>query len=794
VASELYVFISSKMQELSLERKVLQELLPTLVRDTFKLRAWVFEGDAPASNKSIRDVYLEALQRSALYIGLFWNEFGEWTIDEFERATEWGIERHLYVKNTDPERRDPRLQNFLDKQSDVRFGITPRWYTSLEDLKEQVTRSIEKWLLDRQIAYHSATTASLAHIPDDVPEQPKSLIGREDLIEEVQELLDENERVLLRGFGGMGKTALAAAIAARYVSEGKGSVIWLRAGAVEADALFEALGRAFGAQQSIASTNGDERITAVRHLLAESKGLLVLDDVWNGASLASMVKATPRSMPLLVTSRHRFPLDEIIEVGELKPNQALKLLNLHVRGRNFSDDPNAMRLCEVLGYHAFALEIASKSLKVYQFTPAELLRQVEDAPHDLTMPANFGELGRTGIKSLLDASVSALHKALYDVFVALGGMFEPSSTPELLALAMKLTPREIEDALSQLELRGLVSASSYNAVTFYRLHDLAYSYARTMFLNKGLSHEAIIEACRDYTAVHKDDLDALEVEQSNILEAAEAAYQSSRVDPFIDIMRLLTVDGSYFAARGHTTLSLNLLKAAIDTAKQRNELETAHYLLSKIGNAYADFIGDYDSALKAYEEALELARKLNNQRREAILLTVIAKMRFNQNASHSDDYYDQAEAIARSTNDDFALSFVFHHRGYQLINKPNPDYENGRKLSDEAARIAAKLGLTDIHFWSLLNRGSSEHELGQFEQALATHQEAFDLAQSQSNHYWMAGVLRSIGEDHHRMGNHDQAQQAFDESLTLWRHVKAKTQIADLIDYLSERNYTIKSE
>src|SRR6185436_12924277 len=122
---------------------------------------------------------------------------------------------------------------------------------------------------------------------------------------------------------------------------------------------------------------------------------------------ASMVNALPRNMPLLVTSRHRFPLDEIIEVGELKQDEALNLLNFHVRGRNFSNDFDAIRLCEILGYHAFALEIASKSLKVYQITPAELLGQVENAPHELNMPAKFGELGRIGIKSLLDASVSA---------------------------------------------------------------------------------------------------------------------------------------------------------------------------------------------------------------------------------------------------------------------------------------------------------------------------------------------------------------------------------------------------
>jgi hypothetical protein len=53
VPSELYVFISSKMQELALERKVLQELLPTLTKDTFKLHTWVFEGDAPPSGMFI---------------------------------------------------------------------------------------------------------------------------------------------------------------------------------------------------------------------------------------------------------------------------------------------------------------------------------------------------------------------------------------------------------------------------------------------------------------------------------------------------------------------------------------------------------------------------------------------------------------------------------------------------------------------------------------------------------------------------------------------------------------------
>lgn len=789
-----HVFISSKMQELAPERQALQELLPTLGRDIIKLRAWVFEGDAPASDKSIREIYLEALRESVLYIGLFWNDYGQWTIDEFERASEWGIERHIYVKNVDPEERDPRLQAFLDREGDVRFGITARWFTDVDDLREQVAKSVEKWLLDRQIAHHSATSAVLARIADDVPDLPRRLIGREDLIDEVAELLEDGDRVLLQGLGGIGKSALAATIAAQYIDDGHGPVIWLKAGAADAGALFESLGRLFEAQVEIAAKSGDEQVQAVRHLLAGTKALLVLDDAWDGSALAEMMRAVPRRMPVLVTSRQRFPLDEIVEVSELRPDEALKLLGYYVRRRDFSDDPDAARLCDVLGYHAFALEIASKTLKVYELSPAELLQQIEDSPHDLTMPANFGELGRTGIKSLLDASVNALDRNLYDTFVTLGGMFEPTATPELLARTMEQTEPETAGCLEQLALRGLANPRSLNGMPYYRLHDLAYSYARTIFLNKGLSYDRAISACRDYAAHHKDDLDALDVEQTNLLEAAETANQVGQREILVEIMRLLTVDGPYFAARGHTAMSRRLLEQAIGVARETGQDETAHYLLSRLGNTYVDFLGDHERALEAYQEALDLARKLKNRQREAILLAVIGKVRFLERQANADDYYQQAEAIARTLDDPFALSFVLHHRGFQLLNKPEPDLQRGYELSDEAAQIAARHDLHEIHFYSLINQGSAAYDMGQPDEALATHQAAYALAQAQGNQPWTAYALQSMGQDYDCLEQREKAQGAFDEALALWRDLDGKAQAATLIEFMEEKKYAVQPE
>lgn len=221
-SKQLSIFISSRMQELASERKILQTLIPNLDTGMVKLHTWVFEQDAPASNVPIRDVYLEALQHSALYIGLFWNEYGAWTIDEFEHATEWSIDRHIYVKDVDSQRRDEKLSEFLNRQSDVISGITPKWFTTSEDLCEQVKKSIQVWLQDWLLKRPGDTSAIFAQSSDDIAEQPSSLIGRDELLAETRSLLEHNTRVLLQGFGGMGKTALAATLAARWIDDGKG--------------------------------------------------------------------------------------------------------------------------------------------------------------------------------------------------------------------------------------------------------------------------------------------------------------------------------------------------------------------------------------------------------------------------------------------------------------------------------------------------------------------------------------------------------------------------------------------
>jgi hypothetical protein len=214
MSTQIDVFVSSKMQELRADREVVYALLKEMTISDIRLHAWVFEEDAPASDHSIRDVYLDALHDSALYLGIFWHEYGEWTIDEFDRATAWGIERHIYVKRPATGQRDERLTKFLDAQSPVATGVTTKWFTTLDELRDAVKLSLSNWIQKRFLVHPGAPSAVLVRSPDELPEGPRIVIGRNSTLKELQSLLNERRRVLLTGLGGCGKTALAAGLAA----------------------------------------------------------------------------------------------------------------------------------------------------------------------------------------------------------------------------------------------------------------------------------------------------------------------------------------------------------------------------------------------------------------------------------------------------------------------------------------------------------------------------------------------------------------------------------------------------
>jgi len=627
---------------------------------------------------------------------------------------------------------------------------------------------------------------------DLILEKPRRLIGRDAIRAKIRNFLDENERTLLQGLGGIGKTSLAATLAAEWIEAGKGAVLWIEAANENADTLFEVLARALGNQGVVVDKAGDERLEAVRRLLSAKITLLVIDNIWNERALYEMLKAVPPHLPMLMTSRHSIPIDgEIIDVGDLTPDEALELLNYHAR-QNFAGDRHAQDLCKLLGYHPFTLEIAGKRLKVNRsMTPAQLIENIKDAPHELQLPDSFAEVGRQGVKDLLDASVNELSERSHSVFVSMGGLFAPVASLELLMLVTDLSREQIGETLDDLQQRGLVELIplSDHAPAHFRLHDLTYSYARALYKNKFKNRQAVISAIRSFVDEHAGALDELDFEQPNILGAAQAAWMEDSAQALIDIMTVLAVKG-YMDGRGHSLPLLARLDDAIQAARQMQpqSTETLHYLLGKRGNAYRDR-GDLDNTIRSYQEALNFAP---NPTRKAILTSLIGTVRFQQNADDASAFFEQAETIAKTNRDDLALSIVLEHRGHHA--RAQKENEAARGFFQEALKVAERLQSPERTFFALLNIGAQEYDMGLMREALANHQRAFRIADEHDNHLWRANAVQCIGEDYHGLGDRENALKNLSSALHQFRSFGATARVAEIMQFMKERNYPIESE
>jgi tetratricopeptide (TPR) repeat protein len=264
------------------------------------------------------------------------------------------------------------------------------------------------------------------------------------------------------------------------------------------------------------------------------------------------------------------------------------------------------------------------------------------------------------------------------------------------------------------------------------------------------------------------------------------------------MMRQLVVGNAYYHARGHSPRSFELLKVAVEKAKELGDLKAAHHLVAKLGNIYREFYGDLDKALKAFEEALELARQLNDHHREAVILSLIGVVKFDQKAKDANKYLEQAYKLSKSKNDDLGLNLVLQNMSYVVGNEEN--YEKARELSLESIQVSQRLANNTASekseidytlFFSTLNLGVAEHRLGCFENALVTYQNALNLARERNNDLWAGYVLQEMGELYHSMKNRSLAQETLNHALNLYRQNSAKSDEETLKNFILTNGYVV---
>jgi predicted ATPase/DNA-binding winged helix-turn-helix (wHTH) protein len=166
----------------------------------------------------------------------------------------------------------------------------------------------------------SAPAVDIASIRSNLPQHLPHLFGRDDDITAVAALLETNTIVTVAGAGGIGKTRLGQAVAARIAASFPDGVAWvelapLNTGALVASTLADVLG--------FDLSLGGDAAKAVVSYLEDKRALIVLDNCEHlldaVTSLAEAVQSSAQGVRVLVTSQEvlRIAGESVYRLGTL---------------------------------------------------------------------------------------------------------------------------------------------------------------------------------------------------------------------------------------------------------------------------------------------------------------------------------------------------------------------------------------------------------------------------------------------------------------------------------------------
>jgi predicted ATPase/class 3 adenylate cyclase len=310
---------------------------------------------------------------------------------------------------------------------------------------------------------------TLERIRTNLPSPATELIGREDELAVLLDLLGSARLVTLSGPGGSGKTRLALEVAQRAAEEFD-AVWWVALEHIlDSNEVMGALSRAMGLPE-VAGMEADERV--LDHLRARSV-LLVLDNLEHVIDVAPLIGQVARAGPevrVLVTSqlplrvggenvlavdplplptgaeRELSALSEVASVALLAQRAAAAGTGWELTEENMFD---VARLCRQLEGMPLALELAAARLRVLD--AGELSRRLEESLDALGSGGPDLPIRQRGLRAVLEWSVGLLSETERSLLLGLS-VFSAGFTAPLAEAAFG----EVIDELEGLLAAGLV--------------------------------------------------------------------------------------------------------------------------------------------------------------------------------------------------------------------------------------------------------------------------------------------------------------------------------------------------
>ena len=528
-------------------------------------------------------------------------------------------------------------------------------------------------------------------LPNNLPAQSNSFIGRAREVDEVRNLVEEHRLVTLTGAGGSGKTRLALHVAASLL-DGSGNGAWFVEFASVSDE--STVAATMNDVLGVSGQPGRPELDALVDALEPQRILIVLDNcehlIGACAKAADTILRRCPQVQLMATSREPLGIggEAIYRVPSLSlpapdeshsptfvESDAVALFVDRARSQGVElvlDDETTQLVgstCQRLDGMPLAIELAAARLR--SLSVADLHSLLDQRFRLLTGGSRSALERQQTLRATVDWSYSLLNAPEQSVLRRLSVFSDGFDLEAARAVCGfgDIEIFEVTDVLGSLVDKSLVLAEAVGGALRYRLLETIRQFAAERLIDLDENETATVAAahCEYFLGVAEAAaphltgpeqsrwFPRLDADQSNLRRAVQHAVEDP--DGTVLVLRFAIALAYYWFTRSRRREAFQLLVPVLERPESQRHPHLFVEALD-IASAVARFI-DIRIAQRFGEQAVEIARQLDDQRLLNLSLGVLAAA-YNFAGAPEKAFPLAQECVerARTTDDDRFLGEV----------------------------------------------------------------------------------------------------------------------------------------
>jgi predicted ATPase/class 3 adenylate cyclase len=648
-------------------------------------------------------------------------------------------------------------------------------------------------------------------IPNNLPHQATSFIGRDRELEEVKSLLGTARLLSLIGMGGLGKTRLSLQIAAEQIHDFPDGVWFLDLAPISDPALI--VGEA---AQVLGLREEPDRplLQTVSAHLRNRRALLVLDNcehvIQASAQMASAILKAAPHVRIVASSRealhapgeHCYPVlplpvprrDDSLEA--LARSTAVRLFVERAQQHKPAfalterEAPAIAELVARLEGIPLALELAAA--RVRALSVADINSRLHDRYKLLTGGSRVLQQRQQTLRALVDWSYELLTPDEQIVLDRLGvfvGGFDLAAAEAVCGIE-PLVAEDVLDLLQSLIEKSLVMLVERDDGARYLMLETIREYVREKLAQRDDAAVVAKRHCDHYFALAKEARDALrgpeqadwlwrlEVELDNI-RSAIALSLAERVDPFIAVKFAVALQG-FWILRGYSSEGRKLVQAALALpAIQASPVAQGWALY--VGAAQAESQSDHAEARRMLETCLELRRGLGNEVDIAATLSTLSMARLQAgDAGAAAAGEGEALQIFRRLGDRIGEAIGLLHLGQICLHEG--DDATARSHLEHCLAIAREIRHQEVEGECELMLGEVALETGDVAQACLRFKRSLTVCREAGDKRGEANALRWLARVDLRSGDLGSARARLSDALRAFRAFEMREELLGCLE------------